>query len=97
MNRGILNRINLEKDISNIKMYSDEETTTLRKIYALFNECCEEYKTSNTNQMITSISDSEGNIDKIAKKRLEYIKVLNRAIEIYESTANRIESMFGTK
>lgn len=94
MNKGLLNRDLLEKDIEQLVFYTKEEKTVLVKIYQKLEEITSDYNSTNTALFLSNISNSKNIIDKIYEKRNQYINILKKEIIKYNRLSNQATKVF---
>lgn len=94
MNKGLLNRDLLEKDIEQLVFYTKEEKTILVKIYQKLEEITSNYNSTNTALFLSNISNSKNIIDKIYEKRNQYINILKKEIIKYNRLSNQATQVF---
>ena len=87
MEKNILDKTHVLKDIDSINLYANEEYVKLSKIFNTFNSCTSSYKTTNTTQMSRKNSSLKANVTVLKANRDEYTKVLKKAVKIYDDTA----------
>ncbi len=84
MERGLLEKDSLQKDIAQIEFYSQEEKNRLYKIYATMLDCCKTYTSANADLLSKEIEHNSRTIEQLSEKRRSYGVTLDKAIHIYD-------------
>lgn len=94
MEKGILNRELLEKNIENIKYYLEEEYTYLNKICDKMKESSESYFSLNSNLILQTISNISNDAKFLKNKREKYVNILNKNIIKYSDLSIETKKNF---
>ncbi|HBA37659.1 MAG TPA: hypothetical protein DCY94_02960 [Firmicutes bacterium] len=95
MERGILDKKSLERDISQIEFYSNEEVSALRNVYSSMMECCKLYRSTNGTNLANELTTVTSDIEKFSNKRINYPQTLNKTIQLYDELSNATTKYFG--
>ena len=88
MNKGLLNKEELENNIKHFEYYKDLENTKF------INDCLTYYKSNNTKLLLEDLENINNNITKILEKRNTYLDILNKVIITYQDTAIKVINNF---
>ena len=91
---NVMNVEFLKNDMENLELFFIDEKKCLKKIYNCFihmESACLFYGENNLFDEKMFYDD----IEKIIKKRIEYMNVLNNAILHYQNTTSIVENLFG--
>ena len=84
----IIHEEDLKKDIELLEYYSNEEVTSLSKIFDKFDEVVQAYQSNiNTNKLNASINETNSISNSISDKRKLYADTLRETYEIYTTNA----------
>lgn len=94
MNKGIIDEGDLIKNIELLKLYNNEEKSSIQQILKKINSCFACYNTPNLSKFKNKCSKLESNASTIIYNREEYVNVLEKVITIYKQTANSVVGLF---
>lgn len=94
MNTNVLDQPLLEKNVEQIKLYANEEQSILTIINNTMLSITDSYKSSNSNQIQTNITNFTPNITKIYHKRTTYTNTLTNVIAQYNQISIQANQVF---
>lgn len=80
---NVLDIININKDIDQIKLYLMEEQKSLSLLFSKFFDCIGEYNSENTSKLSTTINELKSESTSINSKRIKYVNTLLDVEERY--------------
>lgn len=93
MSEGFLNKDAIEKNVDNISVYASEEVKVLKEILTTLAEM-KGYKSENRALKEKNDIFLKNSVEKIIEKRSEYMRILKKAIDLYDSLATSTVKRF---